>query len=110
MSQLAAWEVVSTVRLRALESAQLDGNGLILNFTSSDDPSVLAQANGLVLISADLIDFDFNNADALRVVLHADRLVDSKGRPLDGHFVGGQLPTGKATPGGTFTSWFTLKP
>jgi hypothetical protein len=30
------------------------------------------------------------------------------GRPIDGNFLAGQLPTGDLVPGGTFWSWFTL--
>ena len=43
-----------------------------------------------------------------RVAIKSHVLLDEEGRALDGDFVGGQLPTGNATPGGDFESWFTL--
>jgi hypothetical protein len=45
----------------------------------------------------------------VRVQILCDFLVDDNGLAVDGNFLGGQLPSGDGTAGGTFESWFTLE-
>lgn len=43
------------------------------------------------------------------VTLRCDFILDAAGRPIDGHFLGGRLPTsGRGPGGGTFESWFRI--
>jgi hypothetical protein len=42
------------------------------------------------------------------VTIKCDFLLDCHGQAVDGNHVGGRLPTGNDTPGGTFESWFTV--
>ena len=44
----------------------------------------------------------------LRVLLHADFIIDVRRRPLDGNHIGGRLPSGNGRPGDDFLSWFSL--
>jgi hypothetical protein len=42
----------------------------------------------------------------VHVTLRCDFLLDCRRRPVDGEHLGGALPSGNGTPGGTFESWF----
>ncbi len=44
----------------------------------------------------------------IHVMLRCDFILDCHGHPVDGSFLGGQLPTGNGTPGGLFESWFRV--
>lgn len=44
----------------------------------------------------------------VRVTLRCDFIVDGDGVPVSGRHLGGRLPTGDGSPGGTFESWFEL--
>ena len=45
---------------------------------------------------SDLIasDIGFRPGETLRVLIHADFIIDVKERPLDGNHIGGKLPSG----------------
>jgi hypothetical protein len=42
------------------------------------------------------------------VTLRCDFILDCHGNPVDGDHLGGRLPSGNGTPGGTFRSWFAV--
>ena len=42
------------------------------------------------------------------VTLYCDYVIDQHGNPVDGDFLGGRLPSGDASPGGIFRSWFRI--
>jgi hypothetical protein len=42
------------------------------------------------------------------VTIKCEFLLDCHGQAVDGNHIGGRLPTGNGTPGGTFESWFTV--
>lgn len=42
------------------------------------------------------------------VTIKCDFLLDCQGQAVDGDHIGGRLPTGDGTAGGTFESWFTV--
>ena len=42
------------------------------------------------------------------MVIHADFIIDTKGRPLDGNHIGGKLPSGNGKAGDDFLSWFIV--
>ena len=44
----------------------------------------------------------------VHVTVKCDFLLDCQGQAVDGDHIGGRLPTGDGTPGGTFESWFTV--
>jgi hypothetical protein len=44
----------------------------------------------------------------VRVRLLGDFVLDAHGNPVDAEFLGGVLPTGDGTAGGTFESWFWI--
>ncbi len=54
------------------------------------------------------VEVAFRPGETLRVVFHADFVLDESGRPVDGSFLGARLPTGKGAPGDTFRSWFAV--
>ncbi len=43
------------------------------------------------------------------VTLHCDFILDNQGHPVDGNHLGGRLPSGNGSPGGTFRSWFHVE-
>lgn len=104
-SMPSSWDVVQWIRLKPISQIQIQ-DGFITDYVIDGDP---VSAEGLVLIAVEITDISFDKIKALRVVLHADMLIDKEGRAVDGHFIGGKLPTGKSSPGGIFTSWFLLK-
>ncbi len=44
----------------------------------------------------------------LRVTLRCDFTQDCNGTPVDGSFLGAELPTGNGVAGGVFESWFEV--
>jgi hypothetical protein len=44
----------------------------------------------------------------VHITIKCDFLIDCHGRAVDGNHIGGRLPSGNGTPGGTFESWFTV--
>lgn len=48
--------------------------------------------------------------DFVIVTVKCDFLEDCSGRPVDGDFLRGRLPTGNGVAGGTFQSWFRISP
>ncbi|MEM7584784.1 MAG: hypothetical protein AAF560_15440 [Acidobacteriota bacterium] len=43
------------------------------------------------------------------VTLHCDFILDNQGHSVDGNHLGGRLPSGNGSPGGTFRSWFHIE-
>ena len=43
------------------------------------------------------------------ITLLADFVLDCHGQAVDGDHIGGRLPSGNGTPGGTFRSWFRIQ-
>lgn len=58
---------------------------------------------------AELAEAQFNAAGSYRIVLYSDFVIDISGRPLNGAFLGGQLPNVDGVPGAAFVSWFTVE-
>ncbi|MCP5103255.1 MAG: hypothetical protein GY950_07750 [bacterium] len=52
---------------------------------------------------------DSDHGVDFEIVLRSDSIVSTDGRPLDGQYNGGPLPSGCGTPGSVFTSWFHLE-
>lgn len=104
--QVESWTTVVRMEMTAVKIGSLSADGLISAFGPADpaEPS-----RGFLLRSSGALDLNSFNGNVFRVVIYADFFVDTDGRPLDGHFIGGKLPTGKAMSGGIFTSWFTVK-
>ena len=97
------WCPIRRINVFPLERVTNDGNGRITQFAIAQSCS--NPPKGFALIANDI---GFNSVETLRVLIHADFIIDVKGRPLDGNFIGGKLPTGNAAPGDDFLSWFTV--
>ena len=97
------WCAVPRINVFPLEEIENDGNGLVTKFTVAGSRST---SKGFALIAND-IGFGAD-AQTLRVLIHADFIIDVKERPLDGNHIGGKLPSGNGRPGNDFLSWFTL--
>ena len=104
----APWTRINILRIFPLDKNGLviDGDGLITDFQEGGDLSI---AFGIVLRAQARSRMSTDEMEVFRFTLHADFLIDLDGRPLDGHFIGGKLPTGGRLPGGIFTSWFTIE-
>jgi hypothetical protein len=96
------WCPIRRINVFPLEEVANDGNGLITAFNVAPGR---ATSKGFALIANDI---GFRPGETLRVLIHADFIIDVKGRPLDGNHIGGSLPTGNGQPGNDFLSWFTL--
>lgn len=98
------WCPVVRAEVRPLQNIRSDGNGLVTEFATLDNGET---SRGFALRVNDV---GFKPGEALRLMLYADFLLDTKRppRPLDGNHIGGRLPTGNGQPGNTFISWFTV--
>ncbi|MBE3638375.1 collagen-like protein [Mangrovicoccus algicola] len=82
-------------------------DGLLSEWTPLDHQTETCR--GFMLRQANETDWELVQGEWLRLVFHTDFIVDLDGRPLDGTFLGGKLPTGKGgAPGDTFRSWFRV--
>jgi hypothetical protein len=52
--------------------------------------------------------FRFLIGHTVYITIKCDFLLDCNRQAVDGNHIGGKLPTGNGTPGGTFESWFTV--
>jgi hypothetical protein len=52
--------------------------------------------------------YDFLVGHTVLITIKCEFLLDCEGHAVDGNHIGGRLPTGNGTPGGTFESWFTV--
>lgn len=95
------WCPIQRINVFPLEKIENDGNGLVTSFEISQDKE---NTKGIALVANDI---SFGGDDILRVLIHADFIIDTKGRPLDGNHIGGKLPTGNGSAGDDFLSWFS---
>jgi hypothetical protein len=51
----------------------------------------------------------FVGSSTVHVELLCDFLLDERGSPVSGRYLGGRLPSGDGRPGGTFESWFHVR-
>lgn len=96
------WTRLAT-NLNAAEVDQLDPDGRIVDFVRLDSTPQLISALSVRPTS-------FLAAPAVvRVVLRGDFVLDADAEAADFEFIGGELPSGNGTAGGTFESWFRLE-
>jgi hypothetical protein len=98
----SCWCPIRNAIVLPLSSVTNDGNGLIKTFqTAQSRPT----SKGFAIVLAQAVSF---KPETLRVVVYADFILDTKGRPLDGNHIGGKLPSGNGKPGDVFMSWFMV--
>jgi len=79
--------------------------GLIEEFTEGDPDE---PTQGVIIRPTDGLQILRETGGNVRILLHADFVIDFGDRPLDGNHIGGKLPTGNGMPGNTFMSWFLV--
>ena len=97
------WCPIQRINVFPVETIKNDGNGFVTEFKQIEDAE---KTKGIVLLANDI---GFQQDTVLRVLIHADYILDVEKRPLDGNLIGGALPTGNGSAGDDFLSWFLLK-
>jgi hypothetical protein len=97
------WCPIQRINVFPVETIKNDGNGLVTEFKQIE---AAEKTKGIVLLANDI---GFQQDTVLRVLIHADYILDVEKRPLDGNLIGGALPTGNGSAGDDFLSWFLLK-
>jgi hypothetical protein len=77
---------------------------------SAGRPALVEPRRAVFEIDPDALDPYGSNIgnSVLHVSLKCDFLLDCHGVAVDGNHIGGDLPSGNGTPGGTFESWFRV--
>jgi hypothetical protein len=82
-----------------------------LPFDRDNPPRLEDDCRAVFSIDPDYIDErerDNIAGNVVYVTLKCDFILDCHNNPLDGDHLGGRLPSGNGTPGGTFHSWFRV--
>jgi hypothetical protein len=76
---------------------------------SAGRPALVEPHRAVFEIDPDVLGPDDNIGNSvIHISLKCDFLLDSRGVAVDGNHIGGDLPSGNGTPGGTFESWLRV--
>ncbi|WP_145962841.1 hypothetical protein [Mangrovicoccus ximenensis] len=109
-SGTAVWARLTYMAIGPIEfeDSMVSDEGLLSDWTPLPPDAGSCRGFSMVAVPDDSVEVAFIPGEMLRLVFHADFVIDESGRPVDGSFLGGRLPTGRGAPGDTFRSWFIV--